>query len=261
MSDMTLVLTRSPLQEFIFQSSTDVNDDETGLTEEQRNRLYRSPRVRSDQPPNLIHYSGRWGTLAMIVGPKISAVQLADTTPASASRPPSSPTDTTQYRNFADRELKITTDGRPIESFNEYTTMERFRSNHGYLGNAHRGEPGFVELHPDPTNPYVIYYDRGYQLLIDMRPQPDNLGDHIRIIGGNTDAERRRLSDLEQAILIHEAVNVTWLTGCISPRPKGNRAVFNRTDPNNPSATVMRELFVAVKAAPNGQGSLYVLDW
>jgi hypothetical protein len=74
-------------------------------------------------------------------------------------------------------------------------------------------------------------------------------GKCFRVHGGH--------SGPEQGILIHEAPNVGWLIGCISPRPLKNFTTEFANQPGNPSNKCMEELFRFV----GGQGDLFVLDW
>ena len=256
MSEMTLFLTRAPVEEFFYLGDT--NEELDGMTEDDIGRLYRSPKTKETEPRNVTRYSGRWGSMLMIVGPKISSATIADPPPPGTPVTVHRPTDTTQIVDFGGSDLKLVTDGSIIESQTYYTTMERFRSELGYLGN-HRevNQFGFVELHPDPTAPYLLSLGTGYDKLINMRAGTN--GDYVKINKGKT--QTVELTDKEQAILFHEAVHVGWLTGCISPRPWGDIRVFDQQDPNNPSAKAMREIFAALRAAPNQKGSLYVMDW
>lgn len=255
MSQLTLVLTRTPKSEFFFNNSgrRDFNEDEN-LTDAEMRLKYRKPATDDSAPPDFRHLSGRWGTLGVIKGPKISSAQFSDPPRADAPR---NPTDTTQYLQFSNRTLKVTTDGQVVESIDEYTTIERYRTDGGSIG--------YIALHAAPDKAYRIYKESGYDQLIAMRPASN--GDYIRIMEDIPDTEYRQYSqhqrdilEKERAILIHEAVNVSWLTGCISPRPLNDKRAFDQTDNNNPSARVMRTLFAALERSPRGQGSLFVLD-
>ena len=76
MSHVTLLLTRYPLDEFVYDLATGRNNDDTdNMTPDERRRFYQLPNGR---PRTRI--SGMWGTMAMITGPRI--------TYASFKRPP-----------------------------------------------------------------------------------------------------------------------------------------------------------------------------
>ena len=79
-------------------------------------------------------------------------------------------------------------------------------------------------LHPRP-NAYDLTYEPGNPVVQSLRPGYS--GNCIRVRGGNPGSP-------EEGILIHEAPNVTWLKGCISPRPKDDLREFDNSD-GNPS--------------------------
>ena len=135
-----------------------------------------------------------------------------------------------QYVTLADRKLQLTTDGRSFAFSKEYTSMERYRTDFGSL------EGRYIMLHPRP-NPYDLRYEPGNSVVKTLRP--NHSGNCIRVLGGNPGPE--------QAILIHEAPNVTWLIGCISPRPKDDKREFDNAD-GNPSFRAMNEIMGELNA-------------
>ena len=233
MASVTLILTRTPLHEFVYTSRGNVEAD--FMTEEQRARFYRSRTQPLDRPPNVIHYSGRWGSLLLLRGPQVYGVaSIADDSQAPATVGP-------QYVTLADQKLQLTTDGQAIGLSKEYTSMERYRTDYGEL----RGR--WIMLHPRP-NAYDLTYEPHNGNVQGLRP--GHSGNCIRVGGGNPGAE--------QGILIHEAPNVTWLTGCISPRPKDDKREFENTD-GNPSFNAQAEIMRELNTYGAGRGSLYVL--
>ena len=65
---VTLILSRFPLDEFIYDPATGENvDDIDNLSSDERTRLYHPP--RGQFRPRI---SGQWGTMAMIIGPRIT---------------------------------------------------------------------------------------------------------------------------------------------------------------------------------------------
>ncbi len=56
----------------------------------------------------------------------------------------------------------------------------------------------------------------------------------------------------------HEAPNVTWPQGCISPRPKDNKREFDNAD-GNPSYRAMNEIMGEFNTPGRGRASLYCL--
>jgi hypothetical protein len=314
MSEITLILSRTPLHEFILSMANDTNREFDGLTEDQIQTLYRRRGTALTQPPNLTQYSGRWGSLCMIRGPKIYSVKFlnpakydfamigpvlnvldalgqaflepfpvgppppapaAPPTPPSPRRPArasnpanparaaagapapvgpppavraagngaasAQPETRVQFLRFANRPLALLTDDNEIEFTKEYTSMERYRTNSGGL------QGRWIMLHPK-DEPYGLTFDPGNPTVAGLRPGHN--GNCIRIHGGNPGAE--------QGILIHEAPNVGWLTGCISPRPKDNHGVFDNAD-GNPSYVAMDEIMTAMNSYARGRGSLFVM--
>jgi hypothetical protein len=259
MSEVTLVLTRTPLQEFIFTSRGNKETDD--LTDEARSRLYHSKRTPLDKPPDVTHKSGRWGTLALVRGPKIQSVTFVEaalanvpvaggalgameiagriimdalTTPLAQGGIQAIP--------FAGRVLELVTDSKPVELLKEYTSMERFRSDHG------SAKGGYVQLHPRPEA-YPLRFESNNSVVKKMRP--GHSGKCIRVLDTRPGPE--------SGILIHEAPHVGWLIGCISPRPKGNRMEFENRD-GNPSFMALNEIINEMLKHAGGRGSLYVLD-
>ena len=233
MANVTLILTRTPLHEFVYTSKGNVDADT--MTDDARAHFYRSRSQPLDKPPNVIHYSGRWGSLLLLRGPQVyGVVPIADNSKAPA-------TVGAQYVTLADKKLQLTTDGQAISFSKEYTSMERYRTDYGLL----KGR--WIMLHPRP-NAYDLSYEPGNSKVKTLRPGYS--GNCIRVKGGDPGPE--------QGILIHEAPNVTWLEGCISPRPKDNKREFENKD-GNPSYLALNEIMKELNTYGGGRGSLYVL--
>jgi hypothetical protein len=64
MASVTLILTRTPVHEFVYSSRGNVEADT--MTDEARARFYRSRTQPLNRPANVIHYSGRWGSLLLL---------------------------------------------------------------------------------------------------------------------------------------------------------------------------------------------------
>src|SRR5262245_7304283 len=97
MPHVTLLHTRFPLDEFIYDPSTGENvDDIDDFTEEQRTQLYRTAKGRPRE-----RISGHWGTMAMVIGPRI--------TYAGFMAPPLAPRDGehTEQMDFVGRKLNL----------------------------------------------------------------------------------------------------------------------------------------------------------
>lgn len=258
MAAFTLIHTRVPHDEFI-HTGGGIHDAVDDLTAEERGALYRSKGRGLDKSANVKRISGRWGSMLLIVGPEITAAEtiqqpassvgvpvidafvkaaaLVAATTGAAMEALVEPS--TRLVPYAGRVLKLTDDGAPITSFKEYTTMERYRGDYD--------TQRYVFLPPRPAA-YPIKIERGNSVVKTLRP-PGHKGDCIRILGGATPQQR--------AILIHEAPNVSWLIGCIGPRPKGEKQNYPNVDGNTAQRTVaeiMGELSTA-----GGKGSLFVV--
>jgi hypothetical protein len=180
------------------------------------------------------HYgrmSGRWGQLLAIKGPTVTAAVIL----ATAAPPPRSPGH--QSVAIDGKTLHLSTDGEPIQEVRRYTTMERFR--------ADSGNGYYVQLRPR-TDPYAILFESGNPAVAKLRPD----GKCFRVYGGKTAQER--------GILIHEAPNVSWVIGCIAPRPLGDFTIAFPNPRSNPSSLTMNELF---DFAGKAQANFFVEDW
>lgn len=197
--------------------------------------------------------SGRWGELIAVKGPKINAVRLSPFgTPTSVFDLPQTIAQNTAgilgtiggLSNGATRFIPISTGllqfsatGEPVSVVKRYTSMERFKSNDG--------EGYYVQLSPKPE-PYQIKFERN-RVVKTMRPDHD--GRCFRVYGGK---------GKERGILIHEAPNVGYVIGCISPRPLNDYTIAHPNYPGNPSYQSMNELLDFVGT---GYADLFVLDW
>jgi hypothetical protein len=161
--------------------------------------------------------SGRWGEMIAFKGPKVTAATiLADSEP-----PPGGVVDQTICPD--DRTLHLSTDGDPIKEVKRFTTMERFR--------ADSGGGYYVQPRPKPE-PYVINFESGNSVVRTLRRGHDG-----------------------RCFRIHEASNVSFLIGCISPRPLGE---FTSAFPNNPASLSMNEL---IDFAGFDKANFFVHDW
>ncbi|HUG61759.1 MAG TPA: hypothetical protein VMP03_07930 [Methylomirabilota bacterium] len=260
MAAVTLVLTRVPIDEFIFTGGKNV-DDVDDLTPDERAKLYRKKGTALTDAPDVKRTSGRWGTMLLVVGPVVSTVRfvggaapttgLASVIDTAATLVQMAPTvlsaaaagKRVQVVPFANRRLELTTDGAPIAATKEFTTIERYRTNLGELG----GGKGYVQMAPRSV-PYPLKVEPGNRVVKTLRDGHDGLC--IRVLGGERKAEK--------GILIHEAPNVGWVIGCISPRPKGDRAAYPNRE-GNPSQKAVQEIVAIMNRTGGGKGSLFVL--
>lgn len=166
--------------------------------------------------------SGKWGELIVIRGPRVTAATVSHSTTLNrGANPQSIPVQTGT--------LFLSTDGTPIQEVRRYTTMERFRGNTSGF---------YVQLRPK-SDPYTVVFEPHNPIVKTLRPGRHD-GRCFRIHGAKTIKE--------QAILIHEAPNVSWLTGCISPRPLGDYQQSYPNEPYTPPARTIDELIAFIGA-------------
>jgi hypothetical protein len=235
MSHVTLLLTRYPLDEFVYDLATGRNNDDTdNMTPDERRRFYQLPNGR---PRTRI--SGMWGTMAMITGPRI--------TYASFKRPPDEKLHQggyTQAIEFVENELWLTFEGDgDMESMKLYTTVERYRTDAGHL---YDWGGGYVRM-VSRDEPYGLKNESNNFIV--RRYLGRGNGDCIRVQGGATEQQR--------AILIHDTPHVGFVIGCIGPRPHGDRTAYQNVA-NNPSDRAVQEIRTEL-GRRQGKGSLYVL--
>jgi len=224
MAHVTLVLTRTPLDEF------------------HRGRQ-----------------SGRWGTMLMVEGPKVfgavvngvaqsAAMAGVATLNAAAAivRPfaqvPSAPA--LAAATIAGKRISLLTDGTLVAQTTEFDTMERFRSD--------SGNGFYMQTKPQPMKPY--------RLTMYVSSTVARLNTTGRCLRVHDHGYTRQGSGDPAGILVHEAPNVGWLIGCISPRVTGHK-VTNSED-RSPSRQAINQIFEAMGGFSAGrEASLVVLDW
>jgi hypothetical protein len=239
METVTLLHTRWPKDEFIYEPSSGENIDEVdNLSDDERAALYRTTGRPITASANRKRISGTWGTMMMIVGDHIDAAQF--------DFPVMGPLLTNQRREV------VTLNCRPVHllvtgsvtSTKEFTTVERYRTDDGRVN---QWDFGYVRL-VSRERPYGLRTESGNSVVKTLRPGHD--GACIRVLGGETAQQR--------AILIHEAPHVGWVVGCIGPRPFGDRAAYSARRPGNPSDITVREIIREMNRR-GGKGSLFVL--
>ncbi len=267
MPHLTLFLTRSPRKEFVhLTGANDTNVDIDDLTDQEvieqfhmsaaaRAALRKSPTVNQQRLKGDVEkQGGRWGRLGVLFGPQIDECAFEPLRQQSsvASGSPLSVA-------FAGRMLYCASGkSREVLLFREYQSMERFRSNLGELDVQEiiDNKPvikykGFVAL-PSSATPYDICSNGGREGKLQKHVPPPR---YLRITQPPGIAPR--LTSLQRNILIHQAPHVGWLTGCISPRPIGDEAVY-ANDGKNKSCLAMSEILNLIHAGGN-KGKLFVL--
>lgn len=217
MAHVTLVLCRTPLQEFRYG-----------------------------------HRSGRWGTMAMIEGPKIYGVLAGGVAQAAAQIAAAVLAPVTVFAGtpgaaplqLGGKDFTLVTDGNAVTKSTELDSMERFRadSGHGF----------YMQTRPQPQKPY--------KLTMYVSSTVAKLNGSGRCLRVHDHGYLQQGSGGPAGILVHEAPHVGWLIGCISPRPKNNRIPNN--EDKTPSHQAMEAIFDAMGGFGAGkEASLIVLDW
>lgn len=264
---VTLVLTHTPYDEYVYNNATGtITDDVEGRDADWFAATFapNAARIRAGGHPIII--SGLWGTMGVFIGPKVHWVMwpgddyLGDHVPDPGPRlkhgsgahgqlelrvdMAHAQKRAIQRIWFNNRILELETDPGALTLAKSYTTAERYRGNGGGVG----GALGFIMLR-QRIEPYDLRVAGPYQALIDMRRTHN--GEYVRILGGQSPQER--------AILIHEAAHPGWVTGCIAPRPLGNRGVFETHRADNPAAVATHELIQTLRTEGVGRGQLFVI--
>ncbi len=296
MPSVTLFLTRNPPHEFVYESNdelhvkavnsrgapsvigqgvaADFNNDDDRIKQfymndkqrrtfeiaEQKAQLARQPKFIQPTAQRE-RRSGRWGLLGMLVGPEVYAASFADLPTAGASSfekvgiavmrgafgLPVEPADTVQRTfPFQGRTLQIRCADEPVVApLTVFRSMERHR--------GQKGTGGFVAL-PKSALPYDFKAETGNTVVKKLRSEP--LGRCLRVT--HRSACEHSLSHLQEAILIHPAPSIAWLTGCISVRPIGDDAQYDDKLPN-PSSDCFEKIFTATKTWGADHARLFVL--
>jgi hypothetical protein len=228
MPNVTLVMTRKPLHEFLWIRGRDDHYEDIDDTDDARTARFGplDHGIRSHAPAaarGLI--SGQWSTMAVVEGPRVYAVNrtpegadaiasaIAGSTWAFDGRLPA-PTTATAQITVNGQPVYLVTDGTAITGTTQLDALERFRTD---------SKAGFyVRLPSRPVRPYGL---RTYNA--------DVVADFHRKLGIRTNDPGMCLlvegHDVKQengdlaGILLHEAPHPGWLTGCIGPRTPGNR--------------------------------------
>jgi hypothetical protein len=168
--------------------------------------------------------SGRFGTLIVLQGGKVTHVQITDQSGGGSKI--AAPT------GFLD---VTTSDGVDVSEVARFTTIERMGGYIQLKPQSHKG-------HVYKKQAYPLTYETGNAVVSELK---GSNGQCFRVHGGLTAQER--------AILIHEAPHVGWLVGCIGPRRLHDRT----TGSTSTAHTAMHQLIGIVPRA----SQLFVLDW
>lgn len=143
--------------------------------------------------------------------------------------------------------------GGDVEVVAAFDTLERFRTN--------SGKGYFVQLKPRPERPYEIRMDisrnvKGYTGEDGKVHEGVNkTGRCLRVHGHNT----KNGNGSNAGILLHEAPHPGWLIGCIAPREINNKVANNE---HGPSRRAMDTIFSLMGGFSDGRkAELLVMDW
>ena len=236
MPHVTLVMTRKPAEEKFYHAY--------------------SPRAG-----RMVPMSALFGRMAVVVGPKLTAANDANV-PTQDPRKlvkavenhakfvvamnhtiVKQPGTQVEQITLAGRAVSLVTDGTPLKVAHEFDTMERYRGDNGQFGAS-----GFMMTRPRPDKPYELTYESGNTVVAKVNPE----GKCLRVHGHGLVQQGGGAA----GILIHEAPNVGWLIGCISPR-----YTSDGRDPSKSDTT--RKAVYDIFTAMGGErkASLIVLDW
>jgi hypothetical protein len=228
MPNVTLVMTRRPLHEFLWIRGRHEHYEDIDDTDDARTARFGplDHGIRSHAPAaarGLI--SGQWSTMAVVEGPMVYAVQRTAEAAVNVANalgtagwnfpvPVQLPSFTTAQTTVNGQPVYLVTDGTAIARTTQLDALERFRTN---------SKAGFyVRIPPRPNRAYGL---KCYNA--------DVVADFHRRLGIRTSDPGMCLlvqdHDVKQengelaGILLHEAPHPGWLTGCIGPRLPGNR--------------------------------------
>ncbi len=232
MGNVTLVMTRQPLTEFLWLGDHyEVIDDEAERTQYFGVKDATSgKRVGGDKKARGAK-SGQWGLMAVVEGPVVTGASrmtltgVLDLLKSFSQRPAAANTRTqVEMIALAGRNVSLVTDGSaPLKKLAEFDTMERYRTDSSK-------NSWYVRLPPRPFKPYpldVSQVDLVAGFHQKMKVRKGQAGKCLRV----RDHDVKQSNGAMAGILLHEATNPSWLTGCISPRTKNNRQLSSDVKP------------------------------
>ena len=149
--------------------------------------------------------------------------------------------------------VRLDTVGGDVEIVAAFDTLERFRtsSRDGY----------YVQLKPRPERPYEIrmYISRNVKGYTDdegkVHKGVNKTGQCLRVHGHDT----KNGNGSNAGILLHEAPHPGWLRGCIAPREMNNKIASHD---HGPSRRAIETIFRLMGGFKEGRrAELLVMDW
>jgi len=228
MPNVTLVMTRQPLAEFLWMRGRDEHYEEIE-DEEERTTLFGVKDARTGNRIGAARQvrgvlSGQWGAMVVVEGPLVvsasRAPTLGDTIDAIGTLADTPGQQTASLRRetitLAGREVTLFATGGPITRTTAFDTMERYRTDSDKNKWHVRLPP-----RPDKVYPLVTYNAetvRKFHIKLGIRAR--NPGMCLRVLDHTV---KEPGTNNMAGILLHEATNIGWLTGCIAPRTEGHR--------------------------------------
>ena len=143
---------------------------------------------------------------------------------------------------LGNKNVSLQTAGGDVEVVDEFDTLERFRTDDNK-------SKYYVQLKPRPSLPYDLRLDTSKTV---QETLPSTGGKCFRVLNHDT----KNGNGGKAGILIHEAPHMGYLIGCIGPREVNNRTPgYNAA----PSKRAMESLFKLISSGKNAQ--LLVMDW
>ncbi len=242
-NNVTLVMTRRPRVEFVWLHKQEMHKGRKVSTSyyeviddaEEERQLFGTldpdshKRVGGDKAAKKA-ISGQWGTMAVVSGPVVGAAHRG--TPSlvgrsvicglAQSRMPPGAKPQVEQITLAGQTVSLVTDGSvPLKTVAEFDTMERYRTNDNK-------DAWYVRLPVQPWSPYALDITTNAQVgrfHEKMGIRAGQIGKCF-VVRGHSVKQRNGNA---AGILVHEAPNPSWLTGCIAPRLKNHRDFAGET--------------------------------
>ncbi|MGE0247470.1 MAG: hypothetical protein AB7Q37_17730 [Pyrinomonadaceae bacterium] len=224
MSNITLIMTRKPLEEVNFGKK-----------------------------------NGRWGRMVVVMGGEVlsgsveAPMNLPDVfSPSATTNAGGAFTDYTDSENtcgegttkfrIGSQGIRLDTFGGPVEVIGRFDILERFRTDSDK-------SKFYVQLKPRTYKPYQIKMD-----ISKTVKELNGTGQCFRVLNHDTMNSKGGMA----GILIHEAPHPGWLIGCIGPRPANYRFVNHD---KGPSRSAMQSIFNMMGGFKSGKkAELLTLD-
>lgn len=241
-NNVTLIMTRKPRVEFVWLRKQESRNGRQVTTnyyeviddEAEEQRLFGTvnaethKREGGDKTAQKA-ISGRWGTMAVLTGPVVSAAYRGTSSVTNAvmksfaqqSLPPGA-TPQVEQIILAGHTVSLITDGSgPLKTLTEFDTMERDRTDSNK-------DAWYVALPKRPWSPYLLEKVRNPTVEAFHKKMGIRTGEPGKCFLVKRHTVKQKNGNLA-GILVHEAPHPGWLTGCIAPRLKNHRQFSGET--------------------------------